>query len=312
MTLLEHLRELRTRLFRASIAIVLGMIVGYLLSNHVLQILQDPYCQLAEKLERQATGGGLPVGWKCGFVALKVTDPLLLKLKISLWVGLIVSAPFWMYQLWAFVAPGLHRKERRWAYVFAGLAAPLFAAGAVLAFIVVSKGLEFLIGFINPQTQIMLEAMSYVDFVTGMMLVFGVAFEFPLGIMLANIAGIATGKRLLGWWRIAVFIFFVFAAVATPTADPFGMTFLALAMSILYFAAVVFALVNDKRKGRNRPSYAGIGDDEVSSLDDYEVEPVEAASPIDGYDPVDGPSPVAAPTPVEKPRPLDSRWDDIT
>ncbi|MEV6927953.1 twin-arginine translocase subunit TatC [Dactylosporangium sp. NPDC051485] len=312
MTLLEHLRELRTRLFRASIAIVLGLIVGYLLHTYVLHILQDPYCTLSEKLVRQANHGNLPAGWQCQFVVLKVTDPLLLTLKISLYVGLIASSPFWMYQLWAFVAPGLHRNERKWAYVFAGLAAPLFAAGAVLAFIVVSKGLEFLVNFMPPSTSLLIEAMAYVDFVTGMMLVFGVAFEFPLGIMLANIAGIATGKRLLGWWRIAVFIFFVFAAIATPTADPFGMTFLALCMSLLYFGAVVFALVNDKRRGRNRPAYANIGDDEVSSLDGYDVEPVEAASPIDGYDPIDAPTPVAAPTAVERPKPLDRGYDDIT
>ncbi|WP_433205068.1 twin-arginine translocase subunit TatC [Dactylosporangium sp. CS-047395] len=312
MTLLEHLRELRTRLFRASIAIVIGMIIGYLLSKHVLQILQEPYCDLSKATALKENNGVLPPGYKCSFVALKVTDPLLLTLKVSLYTGLIVSSPFWMYQLWAFVAPGMHRNERKWAYVFAGLAAPLFAAGAVLAFIVVSKGLEFLINFMPPSTDIMLEAMSYVDFVTGMMLVFGVAFEFPLGIMLANIAGIATGKRLLGWWRIAVFVFFVFAAVATPTADPFGMTFLALCMSVLYFGAVIFALVNDKRRNRSQPSFAGIGDDEASSLDDYEVEPVEAASPIDGYDPIDAPTPVAAPSSVDRPQPLDRRFDDIT
>jgi len=176
----------------------------------------------------------------------------------------------------------------------------------------VSKGLEFLVSFTANNTSNILEVMSYVDFVTGMMLVFGVAFEFPLGIMLANIAGIAMGKRLLGWWRIAVFIFFLFAAIATPTADPFGMTFLALCMSLLYFGAVIFALVNDRRRGRDRPSYAGIGDDEASSLDDYEVEPVEAASPIDEYDPVDGPTPVASPTAVDRPQPLDRRYDDIT
>jgi sec-independent protein translocase protein TatC len=312
MSLLDHLRELRTRLFRASIAIVLGMIVGYFLSRPIIGLLQDPYCDLARHQAAAGNGGIVPAGYKCGFVALKVTDPLLLTLKISLYAGLIVSAPFWFYQLWAFVAPGLHRNERRWAYVFAGLAAPLFAGGSVLAYIVVAKGLQFLLSFINNDTTFMLEAMAYVDFVTGMMLVFGVAFEFPLGIMLANIAGIVTGKRLLGWWRIAVFIFFLFAAIATPTADPFGMTFLALAMTVLYFGAVVFAMVNDKRRGRNQPSYAGLDDDQASSLDDYEVEPVEAASPIDGYDPVDGPTPVAAPTPVDRPRPLDQRYDDIT
>ncbi|MGI5242920.1 twin-arginine translocase subunit TatC [Dactylosporangium sp. CA-139066] len=312
MTLLEHLRELRTRLFRASIAIVIGVIIGYLIHNYILHILQDPYCALSEKQVRNSNHGALPAGWQCQFVVMKVTDPLLLTLKISLYAGLIVASPFWMYQLWAFVAPGLHRNERRWAYVFAGLAAPLFALGAVLAFVVVSKGLEFLVNFMPPSTSLLIEAMAYIDFVTGMMLVFGVAFEFPLGIMLANIAGIATGKRLLGWWRIAVFIFFVFAAIATPTADPFGMTFLALCMSLLYFGAVIFALVNDKRRGRNRPAYANIDDDEMSSLDDYEVEPVEAAGPIDGYDPIDAPTAVAAPTPVERPRPLDRGYDDIT
>lgn len=310
MTLMEHLRELRTRLFRASLAILVGVIVGWLLSNRILEIIQHPYCQVALKQYVHAHGNG--AGFSCPFVNLKVTDPLLLKLKISLYAGLIVASPLWMYQLWAFVAPGLHRHERRWAYVFAGLAAPLFAAGSVLAFIVVSKGLEFLISFTATNNSNILEAMSYVDFVTGMMLVFGVAFEFPLGIMLANIAGAVTGKRLLGWWRIAVFIFFVFAAIATPTADPFGMSFLAACMALLYFGAVIFALVNDRRRGRNRPSYAGIGDDEISSLDDYEVEPVEAATPIDGYDPIDAPTPVAAPTAVEPPQPLDSRYDDFT
>jgi sec-independent protein translocase protein TatC len=311
MTLMEHLRELRTRLFRACLAILVGVMVGWWLSNDILKIIQDPYCDLALK-KFLGTHNGDITGYSCPFVNLKVTDPLLLKLKISLYAGLIVSSPFWMYQLWAFVAPGLHRTERRWAYVFAGLAAPLFAAGSVLAFIVVSKGLEFLISFSASNTSNILEAMAYVDFVTGMMLVFGVAFEFPLGIMLANIAGIASGKRLLGWWRIAVFIFFLFAAVVTPTADPFGMTFLALCMAVLYFAAVVFAIVNDKRRGRHQPSYAGIDDDAASPLDDYAVEPVEAASPIDGYDPIDGPTPVAAPTAVETPRPLDRRYDDIT
>jgi len=235
-----------------------------------------------------------------------------LKLKVSLWSGLVIASPFWLYQLWAFIAPGLHRTERRWAYVFAGLAAPLFAAGSVLAFFVVSTGLEFLIAFTAPNTSTILEAMSYVDFVTGMMLVFGVAFEFPLGLMLANIAGIVTGRRLLSWWRVAVFAFFVFAAIATPTADPFGMSFLAACMSVLYFAAVAFAFVNDKRRGRNRPVYAGIGDDEVSSLDGYEPEPVDGPTLVDGYDPIDRPTPVDGPTPVERPQSLDRRYDDIT
>jgi sec-independent protein translocase protein TatC len=197
--------------------------------------------------------------------------------------------------------------------VFAGLAAPLFALGAVLAFYVVKTGLEVLLSFTGHNTQNILEAMSYVDFVTGMMLVFGVAFEFPLGVMLANIAGIVTGKRLLSWWRVAVFIFFVFAAIATPTADPFGMSFLALCLSALYFAAVAFAMINDRRRGRKAAaSYADLDDDAISSLDDYAPEPVAAATSVGGYDPVERPTPVDGPAPVERPQALDRRYDDIT
>ena len=290
MTLMEHLRELRSRLFKACLAILIGMIVGWLLSQRVLDLLQEPYCDLTLKQTMERSGGTLPAGYKCGFVNLRVTDPLLLKLKISMWVGLIVAGPFWLYQLWAFIAPGLHRHERRWAYVFAGLAAPLFALGAVLAFFAVSFGLEVLLTFTGSNVTTTLEAMAYIDFVTGMMLVFGVAFEFPLGIMLANVAGIASAKRLLGWWRIAVFSFFLFAAIATPTADPFGMTALALSLSILYFGAVGFAYFNDRRRGRHQPLYAGIGDDEVSPLE-------HSADSVGGLDP---------------PKALDRRYDDAT
>src|SRR5258706_3747284 len=165
---------------------------------------------MADKAVKASANHALPADWKCPFVQLGVTDVLVLKLKISLWVGLILAGPVWLYQLWAFIAPGLHRTERRWAYLFGGLAAPLFAAGAYLSFLVVSEGLVFLLNMTGPDISTTLEITRYVDFVTGMMLVFGLAFEFPLGVMLANIAGIVTGRKLLGWWRFAVFITFVF------------------------------------------------------------------------------------------------------
>jgi sec-independent protein translocase protein TatC len=305
MTLMEHLRELRNRLFKACIAILIGFVVGWLVGKYVLHIIQSPYCELMKNdaiAKHKYTDG-----WSCPFVQLGVTDILVLRMKIALWVGLVLAAPIWMYQLWAFIAPGLHRHERKWAYLFTALAAPLFAAGGVLAYFVVAKGLGFLLEFNPPDVTTQLEITKYVDFVTGLMLLFGVAFEFPLGIMLANVAGIITGKRLLGWWRIAIFAFFLFAAVATPTADPFGMTFLALALSLLYFGAVGFAFFNDRRKRRKQPGYANLGDDETSSLDDYEVEPVGAGAPERfGVDPVE------APEPIEKPRPLDRGYDDVT
>jgi sec-independent protein translocase protein TatC len=307
MTLMEHLYELRSRLFKACLGIVAGVAGGLWLANPVLNLLYEPYCTVSRDLAAKAHNGQVPADFRCQLVALGATDPLLLNLKIALWVGLIIAAPIWLYQLWAFVAPGLHRHERRWAYLFAGIAAPLFALGAVLAYYVIAIGLAFLLKFTGSNVTAQLEITRYVDFVTGLMLLFGVAFEFPLAVMLLNVAGVLSARRLLSWWRIAVFLFFVFAAVATPTGDPFGMTFLALAMSVLYFGAVGFAFFNDRRRARRRAeALAALPPDDEASPLDYEPWPVDALEPVDAVDPV------APPEPVPAPRPLQRRFDDTT
>jgi sec-independent protein translocase protein TatC len=294
MTLLEHVRELRSRLFWASLGIVAGFIVGFLVADRVFKILRGPYCALRSSWTKNVDG--VPT---CNFVVIGVTDPLQLKLKIALWVGLIIGAPVWLYQLWAFVAPGLHRHERRWAYVFVAIAAPLFTGGAVLAYFVVEHSLAFIqkAGVLGVTTQ--LEVSSYIGFVTNMILLFGVAFEFPLILLMLNFTGLFTGRRLLGWWRVVVFLSFGFAALATPDPGPFGMTLLAACMSALYFIAVGVAMINDRRKGRGRELYAGLTDDELSPLDETR-EPVTAADRVE------------TPGPVTRPLPLDSRFDDMT
>ncbi|MFK3985586.1 twin-arginine translocase subunit TatC [Micromonospora sp. NPDC050397] len=289
MTLIEHIRELRNRLFRASIAIVLGFGVGFAIAKPVRKVLQQPYCNLP----------GSTKNGECQFVQLGVADVFLLDLKIALWVGLIVAGPVWLYQLWAFIAPGLHRHERKYAYLFTVIAAPLFAAGAVLAFFVVHKGLEFLIGFSGDDINTTLEITRYISFVTNLILLFGVAFEFPLVILMLNFVGIASARRLLSWWRVVIFLFFAFSAVVTPTPDPFGMTALALCLCVLYFAAVGVAFINDKRRGRGKEVYSGLDDDEVSPLT-HEPEPVEAGARVDAV------------APVAPAQPIDSRYDDMT
>jgi sec-independent protein translocase protein TatC len=290
MTLLEHLRELRSRLFKASLAIVAGMIVGWFLSKPVLHLLREPYCTVTH-----AEPG------KCQFLAIEVTAPFALQLKAALMVGLIVAAPVWLYQLWAFIAPGLHRHERRWAYVFAALAAPLFALGAWLAYLMIPRALEFLLGFGGGQVSFNLEVTRYINFVSNLILLFGLAFEFPLIVMLFNIAGIATYKRLLSWWRIAVFAFFAFSAIAIPTGDPFSMTALGLGLTALYFGAVGFAFFNDRRRERrHRAEFGEVGDDEASQLDLDDHESVGAGERITALEPV-------APA-----RPLDRHYDDVT
>ena len=300
MTLLDHVRELRNRLFWASIAVVVGLIVGFALSQPVFDVLQGPYCALDSSWERDRSGELV-----CKFLVLGPTDQLILRLKIALWVGLIVGAPVWLYQLWAFVAPGLHRHERKWAYIFVAIAAPLFAAGGILAYFVVEHGLQFIMnsGVIGEATQ--LEVTAYIGFITMMILLFGVGFEFPLVLLMLNFTGVVSAKRLLSWWRVVIFLCFAFAAIATPDPGPFGMTLLAGCMSLLYFMAVGVAFLYDKRKGRDKELYAGLDDDAVSPLTDTR-EPVAAG------DRIEAPAPIETPAPVNRPLPLDNRYDDMT
>jgi sec-independent protein translocase protein TatC len=273
MTLVEHLLELRDRLFKASLALVLGMAIGLFFAVPVLEFLTHPYCSSLPTIDTD----------KCKFVTQSPIDYWLLRLKIGLYLGMIFSSPIWLYQLWSFITPGLHRNEKRWSYSFVAVAVPLFVAGAVLANFVVAKGLQFLMpGKDSPYT-LDLGLVGYIDFVTGMLLIFGVAFEFPLVVFMLNLAGVVSARRLLGWWRIAVFLIFCFTAVVTPTPDPFGMTALAVPMCALYFAAVGASFLNEKRRAKAAlaSEHEAIHDDEASALE-YEVEPVDAPTPVDG------------------------------
>ncbi|BAL90568.1 putative sec-independent protein translocase TatC [Actinoplanes missouriensis 431] len=296
MTLIEHVRELRNRLFVASIGVVVGLIIGFVISQWVFGILKAPYCNLPTSVD--STGS-------CEFITLAVTDQLMLRLKIALWVGLIIGAPVWLYQLWAFVAPGLHRHERKWAYVFVALATPLFLAGATLAYFVIGHSLAFIMeaGVIGEPTK--LEVTSYVGFVMNMLLLFGGAFEFPLLLLMLNFTGVVSARRLLSWWRAVVFLSFAFAAIATPDPGPFGMTLLAACITLLYFIAVGVAFLNDKRKGRGKELYEGLDDDAISELPEERV-------PVGASDPIESPTSIESPAPVEKPAPLERRFDDMT
>lgn len=262
MTLMEHIRELRKRLFRASVAIVLGAVAGYLVAEPVQHFITAPYCDFF--LSRNP-------GSTCGFNATSPLDPFLLKLKIALYVGLVLAAPFWLYQLWAFIAPGLHKRERRYGYVFAAVATPLFAGGFALGFLLISRSIPFFLG-LNTSISMTVNLDGYFEFVTGVMLLFGVSFEFPMIVAMLNFAGVVSARKLLSWWRIAVFLMFLFAALVTPTPDPFNMTILALCMVVLYFVAVGVAFLNDRRRARKNP-YRG--------MDDNEASPLEPVSPVD-------------------------------
>ncbi|MFD0559849.1 sec-independent protein translocase protein TatC [Stackebrandtia endophytica] len=283
MTLMDHLRDLRNRLLKASIAVLLGLIACFAFAEQIQDFINAPYCDFyAARWEGEGE-------YQCDFNVVGPLDNFLLYLKIALFAGVLVSSPVWLYQLWAFIAPGLHKHERRYTYAFVAVAAPLFLAGATLGFFVISKSLEFFLQ-LSDNYSLTVDLTGYFDFVTNVMLLFGAGFQFPLIVILLNVIGLASAKRLLSWWRVATFLVFLFCAIVTPTPDPFGMTFLALPMVGLYFAAVGFAFLNDKRRAKKNNELDDLDPDQASVIDETPVD-VGAPAPIEepSTDPVDDP-----------------------
>ena len=272
MPLTEHLRELRSRLFKSGIAIAAGMVVGWVYYPQLFAWLSAPF----EKVVNEARAQGQEVT----LALTGVADPFVLQVQVAAVAGVVLSAPIWLYQLWRFVTPGLHRNERRWALGFAAVATPLFAGGVLIAYTVLPYGLEILFGFTPQGVANIVSVDRYLSFFLRTMLVFGIGFLAPLMLVLLNFAGVLSAKRLISWWRWIVFIVFLFAAVATPTGDPINLMLLAGPMLILVGIAILVAALNDRRRARKNPDeidYDTLGDDEISPLpehEDFQEEPV--------------------------------------
>lgn len=263
MTLTDHLQELRRRLAISLIALfVVGVVTFVVLYHPVFDLLSHPYCKLPAS---RRLGGG-----HCDLIVTGPTDAFFVRLHVSVIVATILSAPIWLYQLWAFITPGLHRNERRYAVGFVGISVLLFALGATTAYLSLSKGLEVLLSFAAGNITPLITVDKYLSFVTAMLLVFGVSFEFPLLVVMLNLAGIVSYERLRRWRRMEIFLVTCFAAVATPSQDPFTMLALAGPMWLLYEGALVVARVHDARVSRRQPAYAHLADDELSPLDDVD------------------------------------------
>jgi sec-independent protein translocase protein TatC len=265
MTLVEHLYELRGRLFKAAVAVVLASILSYVFFEPIFTFIIHPYCRLPQT--KTGTGHG------CTLYAFSVLDQFNARLKVSLIVGGILAAPVWLYQLWRFITPGLHAKERKWAFVFVGVGSVLFALGTFLAYFALYSGLQFLLSIGGGSVTTLLDVSGYLRYITAMVLVFGLAFEFPLVLGLLNVVGVLPHSKLAGWRRQAVFLGFLFAAFATPGQDPFGMTALGAALWLLYELTLVITRLHDKRKERREArrradeGWENISDDETSPLD---------------------------------------------
>jgi sec-independent protein translocase protein TatC len=195
-----------------------------------------------------------------------VTGPLLLQLKLCGITAIVVSSPYWLYQIWAFIVPGLHPGERKWSRIFAAVAGPLFIAGVATGYYVLPKGISVLIGFTPANTENLVEFGEFFSFITRMLLVFGISFEIPLFVIMLNLAGVVSGKQIAKYRPWIVIGTFVFAAVATPSTDPFSMLFLAIPMLVLFFIAELIARTVDRARGRGKDSTDQWDDDEVSPL----------------------------------------------
>jgi len=259
MSLIEHLRELRSRLFKASVAIVIGTVAAWGFYPQIFDLLSQPVNVIVE----QAQSNGRDVRLVLGGVA----DAFVLQIKVSVVTSMLFTSPIWIYQLWRFITPGLYRKEKLRAYLFASVATPLFVSGAVLAYIFLPIGLQLLFGFTPLGVGNYVPVDRYLSFFLRMVLVFGISFLTPLFIVMLNIFDMLEAKAITSRWRLVVLITFAFSAIATPTGDPVNMTLLAAPVLLLISVATFIAWLNDKRRARKRK------DDEVLGLSDDEASP---------------------------------------
>lgn len=257
MPLADHFRELRARLMRSALVIVLAFCVALYFYHPLLDFIAHPYVQAQEhlkgKVDAQLTVNGLAGG-------------LMLQFKLCGWAALVGSSPYWLYQIWAFIMPGLHPNERKWTRLFAAVAGPLFMAGVALGYYVLPKGAEVLMTFTPKNAVLLNEFGSYFSFITRMLLVFGISMEIPLFVVLLNLAGVLRGETLARYRPWIILLTFVFAAVATPSTDPFSMLMLGSPMAVLFLVAEVIARTVDRARGRRRVSYGAVSDDQASPL----------------------------------------------
>jgi sec-independent protein translocase protein TatC len=264
MPLLAHIHELRNRVFKALLIIAIGGIIGWYVYPHIWAFIEAPYCRLHQQAHVVVQGGGTG----CHLFVNGIFDAFFLRIKIAIITGVVISSPFWMYQLWAFIAPGLFARERRWAYFFAGSAVPLFAIGGTLAYFAMTKGLRFLLDLVPHGVVPVITIDTYLGYAIAMLTIFGIAFELPLGFVLLNLAHVLTHERFRKWRRMIIFGVFLFAAVATPSPDPISMLLLAVPCVVLVELAEVFAYFNDRHRARLLAAtpYPGLSPEEVSEF----------------------------------------------
>lgn len=232
-----HLIELRKRLTWSAAFVVLGAVGGWFLFDPVFALLQAPVIQLAKEEQLNAS---VNFGTVIGAFDLR--------LQVSIFLGVFVSSPFWLYQLWAFITPALKRREKKYTLVFLFSAVPLFLAGCAFAWVSFPTFVRTLLGFTPEGSANVINANEYVLFALRILLVFGITFVMPVVLVLLNFLGAVSAKSIIKSWRVAILVIALVAALATPTADPMSMLLVMLPLILFYFAAALIAWLHDRIK----------------------------------------------------------------
>lgn len=276
MPLVDHLRELRDRIVKSLLAIVPLMIVALFFAKDIMGFFAAPVpvCETPEEAAAVRESGE-----RCAeLVQQGLTSPFTTYVKVAFGSALVAALPVWLYQLYAFLAPGLHRHEKKYALSTVGFGVPLFVSGGGFAYWILPHAIPILLGFSYDESKLLVTIDDVISLSMKLVLAFGFAFQLPLILVMLNVGGVLSGQRMLRWWRGMVMGIAIFSAIVTPT-DPLSMIALAVPITLLYFAAVGFALLNDKRRDRRDP-YADLADDEASDLDltPSALEPSDAVS----------------------------------
>jgi sec-independent protein translocase protein TatC len=243
MSLVEHLAELRTRLFRAVLALAAGTIVGYLVFPYVLELLLDPYCRALEVLR--------PEG-ECSLIALRPLEPFSVRMKTSVVIGLFVGGPVIFYQLWRFITPGLTRRERRYALPFVLLSQIMFACGIAFAYLIIPQGVRILLGMGGDRIDPFLSATEYLSFFLTTSIAFGLVFELPLVLIFLALVGVVRADMLRRARPYAVVLIVVAAAFITPTTDAVTLFFMAGPMVLFYELSIAAAWLIERARRRRQ------------------------------------------------------------
>lgn len=243
MSLGQHLVELKKRLVISAIALVVGMVVAFIVTDPILTVITEPIRLVAESRGDES---------RVELMFSTVTSGFDLRLRMSFAIGLLISAPIWLWQVWAFVMPGLTRKEIRYTVGFIAAAVPLFFLGCATGLYVMPNIVKLMSQFVPEGAAAFYDATYYYDFVFKLLLFVGIAYVLPVFLIALNLAGVMSGKAILKGWRVAVLVSVVFAALATPPADVASTMLLAAIMMVLFFAAAGLSLLFDRRRAKRR------------------------------------------------------------